>query len=156
MTGISAGVLSLLRVYGIISFVYWIVPLCTISFLALMIVCMSYMAIQRKLNYRVPAIGAAHNKENFHNQSKTFSRTLFIVIAASFAFWFPSTAVYLIYILCSRCVPATLLPISTMLHTTNSLVNPTIYSFRIPMFRETLKRIKLCRKSKQYRINSTS
>ena len=155
MTGISAGVLSLLGVYGIISSVHWIVPLCTISFFALIIVCMSYMEIQRRLNYRVPAISAAHNNENVHNQSKKLSRTLFIVIAASFAFWFPSTAVYLIYILCSRCVPATLIPISTMLHTTNSLVNPMIYSLRISIFRETLKRMKLCRKSKQYRINYT-
>ena len=153
IVGISVGGMSLLATYNIINSAHWMVALCAMVIFALALICLSYFAIRTKLNCRVPAIGTAHNNDNVHNQSKKLSKTLFVVIAASLVFWFPSTVVYCIYYLCSICVPVTLLPISTMLHATNSLVNPIIYSLRIPMFKETMKRMKLKKKSKQYKVN---
>ena len=155
ISGISAGGMSLLAVYDIINFVHSMVALCAMVIFALALICVSYLAIRTKLNCSDPAIVAAHNNENVHNQSKKLSRTLFLVIAASLVFWFPSTVFYCIYYLCSRCVPAPVLYISTMLHAANSLVNPIIYSFRIPMFRETLRRMRLRKNSKQYRVKYT-
>ena len=46
--------------------------------------------------------------------------------------------------------------LTNFLHATNSLVNPIIYSFRIAMFKKTLKQLankkKICRPSKSYTI----
>ncbi|XP_078378611.1 trace amine-associated receptor 7c-like [Oculina patagonica] len=156
VAGICVGGLSLLAAYDILDLVHWIVAFCAIIILALTIICVSYLAIRTKLNCRVPPTGTTHYNETVHNQSKKLSRTLFVVIAASLVFWLPGSVVYCIHFLCSRCVPTPLLHISAMLHVANSLVNPIIYSFKIPIFKETLKRLKLKKKSKQYRVNDRS
>ncbi|XP_078375721.1 adenosine receptor A3-like [Oculina patagonica] len=156
VAGICVGGLSLLAAFDILDLVHWIVAFCAIIILALTIICVSYVAIRTKLNYRVRPIGAAHYNGTVHHQSKKLSRTLFIVIAASLVFWLPGSVVYCIHFLCSRCVPTPLLHITAMLHVANSFVNPIIYSFRIPIFKETLKRFKLKKKSKQYKVNDRS
>ena len=153
LAGIFVGGVSLLTTYDVLSPEHWIVALCAVVIFALIMICVSYMVIRRKLNCRAPAINEAHNNEIVQNQSKKLARTLFIVIAASLVFWFPSTVVYCVYFLCSRCFSASLLHISTMLHLSNSLVNPIIYSFRISMFKQTLKRMKLRKMSKQYGVH---
>ena len=150
--GISAGTLSFITAFDILNAVFWRVILCSLIISPLMIICVSYLAIRRRLNCRVPAIDLAHNRQNGLRQSKKLSSTLFIVIAVSIVCWSPTTVTYFIDYLCSRCVPLTLRYIFTMFHLANSLVNPIIYSFRISFFRETLKRMKPRRRSKQYRV----
>ena len=46
-------------------------------------------------------------------------------------------------LLCHRCVQIPLIYASTVLHLANSLVNPVIYSFRLPIFREAVGKVKL-------------
>ena len=38
----------------------------------------------------------------------------------------------------------------------NSLVNPVIYSFRLPIFREAVGKLKLKKQSKEYEISGQS
>ena len=47
-------------------------------------------------------------------------------------------------------------PYFNLFRLANYLVNPIIYSFTIPMFREKFKRVKLCKQSNEYAINFTS
>ena len=95
------------------------------------------------------------NRENESQQNAKLSRTLFIVITASLLFWIPGIAVNSTLYICLSCVPLLVFEILNTFRLANSLVNPIIYSFRIPMFRETFKRAKLCKQSNEYTVNYT-
>ena len=86
-------------------------------------------------------------------QNTKLSKTLFFVIAASLSFWVPSLVLYCVHYI-SREMSDALAYIFTMLHLTNSLVNPIIYSLRMRVFKETLKRLKnklkIGKRSKRY------
>ena len=151
---LSVGVVTMLGAYGHLETSQLWVALCCIILLALITICISYLAIRKKLtNPEVPAIDKVHNRKNASEQNTKLSRTLFIVIAVSLGCWLPSVIVYSIDSLCSYCVPGPLTHLCAMLHLVNSLVNPIIYCFRIPIFRETLKRMKVRKHSKQYTVN---
>ena len=153
MAGIAEGVLTSLALNKIIDLVHFMVVLSIIVIASLITICASYLAIRTRLNCRVPAIDSAHNRQNAPHQKAKLARTLFIMIAMSLFCFLPSTVGYLIHFLCSDCVSLPLSYVFNILFLANSLVNPIIYSFRMPMFRETLKRMKLCKQSKQYRVS---
>ena len=151
---LSVGVVTMLASYGFLNKLLLWVALCCVLLLALITICISYLAIRRKLtNPEVPAIDKVHNRQNVSEQNTKLSRTLFIVIAVSLGCWLPGVLVYSIDSLCSNCLPSPLTHLCVMLHLVNSLVNPIIYCFRIPIFRETLKRMKVRKHSKQYTVN---
>ena len=153
ITAISVGAVTLLAVYDILDFAYWIFAFGCVMILCVVTICMSYLAIRTRLNSRVPAIDGAHNRQNEHRQNAKLSRTLFIVITASLLFWVPSIVVYCTHYLCYKCVPVLVFQIFNLFSLANSLVNPIIYSFRIPMFKKIFKRAKLCKMSKQYTVS---
>ena len=153
MTGIALGVLSSLALYKIIDLGHFMIVLSIIVTISLITICISYLAIRTRLNCRIPAIHSAHNRQNAPHQKAKLARTLFIMIAASLVCFLPGTVGYLIHYLCSECIRFFLTYVFNILYLTNSLANPIIYSFRMPMFRETLKRMKLYKQSKQYRVN---
>ena len=156
VAGITQGALSLLTVYDLFDFRYHLIAFLIIIAFSLATICVSYMAIRTRLNRRVPAMDTAHNRQSVEQNTK-LSKTLFIVIAASLAFWIPSIVLYSVYFLSQDKFSFALVYISNMLHATNSLVNPIIYSLRIPTFRETLKRmkgkLKIRKQSKRYTVN---
>ena len=155
IAAILAGILTLLTALYVLDFTYWKVGIGIAKSLCLATICVSYLAIRARLSGRVPAIDGAHNKQNEPQKNAKLSRTLFIMITASLLFWVPSLVVHSTQYLCSDCVPLLVYHISTIFRLANSLVNPIIYSFRIPMFRETFKRVKLCKQSMEYEINCT-
>ena len=151
---IFAGVGTLLTIFNIFDFANWKVALVGAKVLCLVMICVSYLAIRTRLRCRVPVTDGARNGQNEHQQNAKLSRTLFIMITVSLVFWVPSLVVYSTLYLCPPCIPLLVLYIFTRLfRLANSLVNPIIYSFRIPMFRETFKRVKSCKQSKKYKIN---
>ncbi|XP_020625245.1 adenosine receptor A2a-like [Orbicella faveolata] len=153
VAGLSAGTLALLAVYNILDFFHWIAAFGFVLVLCLVTICVSYLAIRTRLNCRVPVINGPHNRQNEQQQNAKLARTLFLVITASLLFWVPSIVVYCIHYRCSKCLPLLVFRSCNLFRLANSLVNPIIYSFRIPMFRETFKRVKLCKQSKKYTIN---
>jgi len=152
---IFAGALALLAVYDILDFSYCAVEFCGVLFSCLITICVSYLKIRQRLNCRDPVIDTAYNKRNESQQIVKLSRTLFIVITASLLFWIPGIVVPCTRYLCSKCVPLLWTYIFNLFRLANSLLNPIIYSFRIPMFKEIFKRTKLCKRSKQYTVNYT-
>ena len=154
VAAIFAGALTLLAPHDM-DFGDWMLILGCVVALCLFTICVSYLAIRTRLNCRVPVIEGAHNRPNELQQNAKLSRTLFIVIATSLLLWTPSIAVNCTHYFCLKCVPLLVVHIFNFLHSTNSLVNPIIYSFRIPMFREKFKRVKLCKQSRKYTINYT-
>ena len=140
---ITVGASCLLAVYGILKYRYYMALLSIVIILSLVIVSLSYLAIRTKLTHQGPAINTTHNRQDNERNAK-LSRTLFIVIGASVIFWFPGLVVYLISLFFTPGQHPTIFIFlfSTMLHVTNSLVNPVIYSLRMPVFREAFKRVK--------------
>ncbi|XP_078377879.1 adenosine receptor A2a-like [Oculina patagonica] len=106
---------------------------------SLVIVVTAYMTIHTRMKLTVPSL-EAHNRPSTEQNVK-LSRTLFIVIALSLSLWLPTIVLYTIDDLCTYCnVPEVLLLISRVLHLSNSIVNPIVYSYRMPMFKEAMKR----------------
>ena len=151
LAAILVGTLTVLALYDILDYTYWIIAVCCVKVLCLFTICVSYMVIRIRLNFRLPAIDGAHNIQ----QNSKLSKTLFIMITASLFFWVPSLVVYLTNVVCPKCVPLVVFQIFNLFRLGNSLVNPIIYTFRIAMFRKTFKRMKLCKPSKKYKINYT-
>ena len=153
IAAIFTGALSLLAVYDILDLSYWTLACGCAMILCLVTICVSYLAIRTRLNSRAPTIEGAPNRQNEQQQNAKLSRTMFIVITASLSFWVPSIVIYCTRYLCFKCVPLLVLHIFNLFSLANSLVNPIIYSFRIPMFKEIFKRTKLCKRSKRYTAN---
>ena len=147
------GALHTLAINDIVNFSYWTVAMSCVTVLCLITFCASYLAIQRSLNVRNPAIGTSYNQQKEAQQSAELSRTQFIIITASLLFWIPCVVVYSTHDLCSKCFPLVIPNIINIFRLTSSLLNPVIYSYRLPVFREIFKGAKLCKKSKHYSIN---
>ena len=153
ITAMPTGALSLLAIYDILDLSYWILASGCAMILCLVTICVSYLAIRTRLNSRAPTIEGAHNRQNHQQQNAKLSRTLFVVITASLSCWVPGIVVSCTHYLCFKCVPLLVFQIFNLFSLANSLVNPIIYSFRIPMFKEIFKRTKLCKRSKRYTVN---
>ena len=98
---------------------------------------------------------------SYHNkQSPGKFSAMFIMIAVSLGQSWSVASKHRIFLCsqlsCHRCVPIPLIYASTVLHLANSLVNPVIYSFRLPIFREAVGKLKLKKQSKEYEISGQS
>ena len=144
LVAIFTGALTLLTAFDILDFTYWTLAAGSAKVLCLVTISVSCLAIRSRLNCNVPAIDGVHNRKNEPQRNAKLSRTLFIMITASRLFWVPSLVVHSTQYLCD-CVPLLVYHIFTLFRLANSLVNPIIYSFKIPMFKKTVKRAKLCK-----------
>ena len=156
VAGITLGAVYLLVLFDLWEFRSYVAAYYCIIAVSLVSICVFYLAIRLKLSNKGPAINTAHNRKSAE-QSTKLSKTLFIVTAASLIFWLPSLVSYCITYLYKQLISDTLFNIFGLFHVTNSLVNPIIYSFRMPVFRETLKRMKtkltLLNQSKKYKVS---
>ena len=156
VAGITLGAAYFLVLHNLWEFRSYVVAYYCIIAVSLVSICVSYLAIRLKLNNKGPVANSAHNRKSAEKNTK-LSKTLFIVIAASLIFWLPSLVSYCFSFLYKQLFSDALFHIFGLLHVTNSLVNPIIYSFRIPVFRETLKRMKtkltFLNQSKKYKVS---
>jgi len=155
----TVGASCLLVVYGTLKYKFYMAFLSIVIIFCLMTVSLSYLAIRTRLTQQVPVIDNAHNRQD-NERNKKLSRTLFIVIGSSVVFWVPGLVVYYITFFSSRQQSLIFTYLFTMLHLTNSLVNPIIYSLRMPVFKENFKRIKnlvrIQKQHKTYTVNSNA
>lgn len=107
--------------------------------LCLVMICGSYMAIRSHLK-RSLQVCDCFQRRNFERNMK-LSKTLFIVIALSIGCWLPALILYIFLALCFNCLPSTVILMGTFLQLGNSVVNPIMYSCRLPMFKKTLNRL---------------
>ena len=126
--------------------------ICSMIFSALAIICGSYWSIRNKLYSRdVPAIN--RNSRNNVEQNIKLSKTLCIVTAASCVCWLPGSILYFVNAVCKCYISMGALYATTLFNIASSFINPVIYSFRMPIFKEPLSKLKP-RRTRNGRRNS--
>ena len=111
-------------------------------FISQLIICTSYLKIRNRLRASSPGLDIHGHQLQAHNLR--LSKTLFITIASSLVFWIPGFVVYSTREFCPQCFPVPVVWFANAMYLANSMVNPFVYSFRMPIFKDALR--KLCRK----------
>ena len=140
--------LSLLTVYhSEVDSVYATVTSDSFIFIPLVGICTGYFSIRSRLHRTTPELQARHERSMERNLR--LSKTFYIVVAVSLIFWLPAFLVYAVKEFCWDCFSLTVLSLINILHLANSLVNPFVYSFKMPIFKDALKRFTCWRKHRQ-------
>ena len=140
LIAITWGASCLLVVFDIFEFKFYIGAFSVTVFIGLVTICLCYVAIQAKLRQESTVIDPANNRHNAERNTK-LSKTFCIVISASVALWVPGLVFSCIYFFFPW-YSVIMNYVSFILHQTNSLLNPIIYSLRMPFFKESFKRLK--------------
>ena len=114
-------------------------------FISQLIICTSYLKIRNRLRASSPGLDIHGHQLQAHNLR--LSKTLFITIASSLVFWIPGFVVYSTREFCPQCSPVPVVWFANAMYLANSMVNPFVYSFRMPILKDALK--KLCSKRQQ-------
>ena len=109
-------------------------------FISLLVICASYLKIRTRLSSTAPEVTVVKSRQTTEHNVR-LSRTLFVVIAFSLLFWLPAFAVYIGRDFCQTCFHPYVMWTVNVLHLANSLVNPFVYSFRMPVFKEALEKL---------------
>ena len=109
-------------------------------FISFVMICASYLKIRTRLSSTAPEVTAVKSRQTTEYNVR-LSRTLFVVIALSLLFWLPAFAVYIGRDICKRCFHPYVIWTVNVLLLANSLVNPFVYSFRMPVFKEALEKL---------------
>ena len=136
--GIGAGMLYILSVVEVISREYAYMPTNGTILSSLCVVCASYMIIRKRVR-RTPLIFDNQRRRNMERHIK-LSNTLFIMISLSLICWLPATVTYTFPKWCQKCISSILILVTIVLYMANSIVNPVVYCYRMPIFKDELKR----------------
>ena len=109
-------------------------------FISLLVICASYFTIRNHLRTKIKGVDV--HFQNAREQNLRLSRTLFIVVAVSLVVWLPAFVVFSVTAFCRGCFPRHLVSSANALHLANSMMNPFVYSFRMPVFNVALKKLK--------------
>ena len=140
VTGLCTGGLYFLALYhSNVDSVYAFATGDVLLFFCLVVICVSYRSIRSRLYATTPDSQVPHSRSN-RDQNLRLSKTFYIVVAVSLIFWLPGFVVYAINIFCLQCFSSTLFWFVNALHLANSMVNPFVYSFRMKIFKDTLKK----------------
>ena len=145
VVGLCVAMVNVLANYNIVRQLHtFLFTTCTLFF-CLFVVLMTYMAIRTRLKTAVPACAVETRSRRLLEQNIKLSKTMFVVIGLSFGFWLPGITVYTVLALCDHCFPGTTyehpFSIATVLYLANSLVNPIVYTYRMPMFKVAMKKL---------------
>ena len=112
----------------------------TVILMSLCLIIVAYLAIRKRLRSTNHTF-EAHYRKSF-KQNVNLSRTLFLAVGLSIGLWFPATAIYTVIAFHHK-QPLSdnniLIFVGTVLYLGNSLVNPIVYSCRMPMFKAAVK-----------------
>ena len=117
----------------------------TSLFISQLIICTSYLKIRNRLRASSPGLDI-HNHQ-LRAQNLRLSKTIFITIASSLVFWMPAFIILSTREFSPQCLSVPVVRFANAMYLANSMVNPLVYSFRMPIFKDALK--KLCRKRQQ-------
>ena len=136
--GLCATGLSLLVYRADVDTVYALATATFLPFISLVIISASYLSIRSRL-YATPDLQDGQRRST-REQNLRLSKTFYIVVALSLIFWLPGFVVYTINVFCLKCYSLMLVWFGNVLHLANSMVNPFVYSFRMKIFKDALKK----------------
>ena len=143
--GLCVATVNGLAVYGIVRYLTSFSFTSCALFICLSLVLATYMTIRTRLRSTPPVCAAETQNRKLVEHNIKLSKTVFIVIGLSFGLWLPAITVYTILGICHDCLTGTLhvhaVSLATVLHFANSLANPIVYSYRMPMFKAALKKL---------------
>ena len=141
--GLVFGVLLLLSLYlEEVNRGYFFATFNTCLFVSFLVTCISYVKIGRRAICTPRDENSSTTRNPFAATSARLSRTLFGVFAISFLLWLPLLVVYTAEDFCPRCIPRVLERVVHALRVANSMVNPLVYSFKMPAFKIALGRLR--------------
>ena len=108
-------------------------------FITLSVICVSYLTIRSRLQNTAPDHDLGVRRKASTEKTLRISRTFFIVVAVSLVFWLPAFVMFTIKEFCSCFSPLSVWFVTVLL-SVNSMVNPFVYSFRMPIFQDALKK----------------
>ena len=111
-------------------------------FVAFLVTCISYVKIRRKLICTPKHENTFDTRNRVDASSARLSRTLFGVFAISLLLWLPALVVNMAKQFCPRCIPPVLDRAVDASRQANSMVNPLVYSFKMPAFKNALGRLR--------------
>ena len=116
---------------------YVFLPFRTCLLISFLIICVSYLSIRTRL--RAPPLAELDNhRHRSREHNLRFSKTVFIAIASSLAFWMPAFVVYSTREFSQRCFTPLVFWLVDAMYLVNSMVNPLVYSFRMQIFKDAL------------------
>jgi len=133
-----AGIFFLETYHREVGRLYAAVVIHSCLFVCGLVICGSYLMIHTRLRSAAPNV-QVHNR-NLTERNLRLSRTLFIVVIVSLAFWLPGFVTYVLREFCWECISPTIASTVNVLRLANSMVNPFVYSFRMPIFKDAFKR----------------
>ena len=116
-------------------------------FIPLLVICASYLKIRARLSSTAPEVAVVNIRQTTKHNAR-LSRTLFVVIALSLLFWLPAVALYTGMHICHCSFHPYMMWTVNALLLANSLVNPFVYSFRMPVFKEALEKLWLRKRTR--------
>ena len=120
---------------------YVILTIHACLFIALLAICGSYLQIRRKWRSNV-VTGEEIQARQTAERNLRLSRTVLLVIAVSLVLWLPAFIVYTARpFCCPPCVRPIVMAVVNVFHLANSMVNPIVYSFRMVIFKDALKKL---------------
>ena len=108
-------------------------------FICVVVICASYLTIRTRMRSTTPVAELGIRNKNSAEQSLRLSRTFFIVVVVSLGFWLPAFVLYTTRDFC-KCLPQPLMWFVKVLHLANSMANPFVYTFRMQIFKDALKK----------------
>ncbi|KAK3738343.1 hypothetical protein QZH41_003949 [Actinostola sp. cb2023] len=107
---------------------------------SLLVICIAYVAVWIKVNFKQPRIV---NRSTIERKNENKLAVTLAIITVLFIFtWMPFHVLNIVMFLCVKCrtaVPYKYLNLFKLLHYSNSLINPIVYSSRFPEFKRTIR-----------------
>ena len=106
---------------------------------SLSVICIIYLLMRSGISRGV-AIFDSQIRGSIARNIK-LSKTLLIIISISLICWLPAVLLYTVIYVCPNCIleVVKVMLTATVLHHANSVINPIVYTYRMPMFREALR-----------------
>ena len=125
----------------------------TFLLISFLIICVSYLSIRTRLR-APPRAELDNHRHRSREHNLRFSKTVFIAIASSLAFWMPAFVVYSTREFCQRCFTPLVFWLVDAMYLENSMLNSLVYSFRMQIFKDAIpeKKTKNIRPVQQYNL----
>ena len=137
--GLNSAILNISLIHGSVSFKSALSTIISLLFTSLIVMLAAYMRVRKRLDSPHPLLEGQTRKTV--EQNVKLSKTLFVAIGLSFFFLFPTIIIYTILAFCLNCANLYLLWLVTILSLANSAVNPFVYCYKMPAFKEAIKRL---------------